>query len=107
MFKLDLQAIKKIVIEQLKGAGVKLALKKFLGSAAIAGPKAWVIKFIAENLFDELMKPLLQAGVTYIGYRLDVVHGKNVIKKLNDASEANDGQAYDDATDDVFGTRRE
>lgn len=100
--KLDWQLIKKAVIEQLKGAGVKLALKKILGTAAMGGFKAWLIKYIVTELFEEIGEPLIKAAFVKLGYYYDRIEGKIIVKKIQDAREDNDADAYDNATDDVF-----
>lgn len=104
-FKLDWQAIKKTLIEQLKGAAVKAALKKFLGSAVIGGPKAWVIKYVVTELFEEIGEPLIKAGLLGAGYYYEKIEGKIIIKRIEEAREGNDPHAYDNATDDVFEPR--
>lgn len=103
--KLNWTAIKKILIEQLKGAAVKAALKKLLGSAVIGGPKAWIIKYIVTELFEEIGEPLIKAAFIKMGYYYDRVEGKIIVKKIHDAREDNDADAYDNATDDVFKPR--
>ena len=104
-FKFDWQALKKTLIEQLKGAGVKLALKKLLGSAAMGGFKAWVIKYVVTELFEEIAEPLIKFALQKVGYAWDRHEGKVIIKKINEARENNDAGAYDNATDDVFSSR--
>jgi len=59
--------------EFLKGKAVKLAIKKILGSAAMGGFKAWLIKFIVTELFEEIAEPIIDLGVRKIGYVVDVV----------------------------------
>lgn len=104
-FKLDWTAIKKSLIEQLKGAAVKAALKKLLGSAAAAGPKAWLIAFVGKELFKEVAEPALIYFLGLIGYGYYKIEGNVLIKRLNEARENNDADAYNDAADDVFDLR--
>lgn len=103
-FNIDWQALKKTIFDQLKGAGVKLALKKLLGTAAMGGFKAWIVKFIAEELIEEIGIPvanwILQKGGQVI-YRSQ---GKIFVKRIDDARENNDSEAYDDVIDDVLGS---
>lgn len=86
----------------LKGQALKLALKKMLGSAMAKGPKAWLIKFIFKNFWSELGEPLINEGVTYLGYVIDKKKGKTIIKKRDEAKDENDQAAFDSATDDIF-----
>lgn len=104
-FKIDWQALKKVVFEQLKGAGVKLALKKLLGTAAMGGVKAWVIKFIAEDLIDEIGIPVANWILQKSGQIVYKFEGKIFVKRIDDARENNDSEAYDDVIDDVLGGR--
>lgn len=101
--KLNWEAIKLAVIEQLKGAAVKAALKKLLGSAALGGFKTWIIKYIITELFEELAEPLMKAAFVKMGYFYDRVEGKIIVKRIEQAREAGNGEDYDNATDDVFG----
>ena len=103
--KLNWQTIKVALIEQLKGAAVKAALKKLLGSAVMGGPKAWVIKYVVTELFEEIGEPLIKAAFVKMGYLYDRVEGKIIVKKIQDAREDNDADAYDSATDDIFKPR--
>jgi hypothetical protein len=102
-----LSSLKAMLIEQLKGAAVKAALKAFLGTAAGTGIKVWIIKFAVENLYDEVGEPIIKAGLVQAGYYYHKLDGKIIIRKIKKAREENDGQAYDSSVDDVFDLRRE
>ncbi len=86
----------------MKGQALRLALKKILGSAVIGGPKAWIIKFIISELFDEIGEPLIRAGLNQIGYYYDKIDGNIQIKKLKDARGKNDADAYNRASDNIL-----
>jgi hypothetical protein len=81
---------------------VKLALKKILGNALMGGFKAWLIKLIAKELFDEIGKPLLQAGFNQAGYIYDRIDGRITAKKIIQAREDGDEENYNRAVDDIF-----
>lgn len=104
--KLNWQAIKTKLIEHLKGAAVKAALKKILGSAAMGGVKGWIVKFIVTELYEEIAEPVLKYGLNKIGYAYTKLEGKVIVKRLEEARENNDADAYDSAADDVFDLRR-
>lgn len=78
--------MKNKIIAFLKGEGFKFLVKKLVGSAAFAGPKAWLIKFIYDYLFDEFAEPLMKYGFRRMGYAYDVQRGKILLKKVNDAT---------------------
>ena len=94
-------SVKPIIIEQLKGALVKKALKIFLGTAAGVGFKAWLVKFLAENFYDEIVEPIIEAGLVEVGYVYHKVEGKVLVKRLRTAQEQNDEDAYNDTLDDI------
>jgi hypothetical protein len=97
-----LATVKNFVIEQLKGAAVKAALKAFLGTAAGVGFKAWLIKFVVTELYEEIGEPLIKAAFVQMGYYYDRTKGKITIKRIQEARESNNGQAYNTAVDDIF-----
>jgi hypothetical protein len=91
--------LKENLINFLRGHAVKLALKKILGSAAAGGFKAWLVKYVITELYDEIGEPLVRAAVNRIGYTYDKVEGKVLIKKLNEAQNEAD---YDSTIDDIL-----
>ena len=90
---------KDVLMDQLRGQAIKLALKKFLGTAVGGGFKAWLIKLIITEFMDEIGEPLLRAGLNRIGYAYDRVKGKVLIKKLSEATDETD---YDSTIDDIL-----
>lgn len=94
--------LKKILLDLLKGQAVKLALKKLLGSAMVGGPKAWLIKFIVTELFEEVAEPLIRYALNQVGYYYDKIDGEVKIKKLNRARENNNEQDYNATIDDIL-----
>lgn len=91
------------LIEHLKGKAVKLALKKLLGSVAMGGFKAWLLKYIVTNLFEEIAEPLVRMALNQVGYIYDKHDGKVIVKKMKKASEDGNESDYNDAVDDIFG----
>lgn len=68
----------------------------------MGGFKAWIIKVIITELFDELGEPLIRAGVNQVGYIYDKIDGKVQIKKIHKAREDNDADAYNRHIDNVL-----
>lgn len=95
--------LKPKLIEHLKGKAVKLALKTFLKSGAGVGFKAWLIKFIVEELIEEVAIPVINALQVEVVYIYNRETGKVMAKKLNQAREDGDAEAYDNAADDIMG----
>lgn len=73
---------------------LQLLLKSILGSAKAAGFKLWLVKYISEHLFDELFKPLIEAGVRAGALKVDKIHGALIIKKVNKAKEEQNEEDY-------------
>lgn len=94
--------LKSVLIEQLKGKAVKVALKAFLKSGAGAGIKAWLIKFVVEELIEEVGIPIINALQVETLYSYDRMTGKVMAKKLNRSREDGDAQNYNDAADDIM-----
>jgi len=99
---LKLSTFKTITIQYLKSAAVKAALLQFLGSTIAGGWKAWIIKFIVTELFEELAEPLVKYFFRKIGYVYDRIEGEIKFKRIEKAREDNDKNAYNIAVDDVF-----
>lgn len=91
--------IKDILIEQLRGQAVKLALKKFLGTAVGGGFKVWLVKLIVNEFLDEIGEPLGRAFLNRIGYTYHKIEGKHLVKKLEGAQNEND---LDSTIDDIL-----
>ena len=89
-----------IIKNQLEGQAIKLALKALLRNGTwIAGPKAWLIKFIIKNLGEEFADPFIDAGLREIGYTIDVKDGKKAVRKIE---EAKNEKELDSGIDDIF-----
>lgn len=86
------------LIEHLKGKAVKLALKKILGSAVAGGFKAWIIKFIVTELFEEVAEPIIKLGFRKTGYLVDKAGGHYTLRRIENAQNNDD---WYDAADDV------
>ncbi len=99
---LKLSNLKTIVIKYLKSAAIKAALLQFLGSTIAGGWKAWLIKFIVTELFEEVAEPLVKYFFRKIGYVYDRVEGEIKFNRIKEAKENNDKISYNIAVDDVF-----
>ena len=93
---------KNAILYFFRGEFIKLVLKKILGSAAMGGFQAWLVKYIVTELYDELGEPILKAGVNYVGYRYDKYKGKVHIRKLDKARDENDENNYNRTIDTIL-----
>jgi hypothetical protein len=90
------------IIAYLKSKFIVAALKKILGTSVATGFKGWLISWVAENFFEEIAEPLIKKSIRGLGYVYLKVEGKVIIKKLDQAQENNDENAYDSAMDDLL-----
>lgn len=88
------EVFKTRLIEFLKGKAVKVALKKLLGSAALGGFKAWLIKFIVIELFEEVAQPLILLAYRKGMRVVDEANGKLKVKKIEKAKEEGSEDGY-------------
>lgn len=97
-----MRRILQVFIDLLKREAVKSALVKLLGSAALGGVRAWMIKFAVENLFEQVAEPIIRASFIKLGYLYNRVEGNILVKRINKAKEDNHEGNYDSAIDDIF-----
>jgi hypothetical protein len=88
--------LKSPLLSFLETHAVKFALKKLLGSLLVGGFRAWAIKFIVENLFEELAKPVIDLAFRKVGYAIEVTNGTYVLAQINASSTVDE---WDAATD--------
>lgn len=98
--KLNWKAIQDALFAQLKGAAVKAALKKLLGSAAMGGFNAWAVKFIIEVALEQIAIPIAKSLIISTGFTISVVGGKVIVEKMEQAENENNQTDYDNASDD-------
>ena len=97
-----MRRILQVFIDLLKREAVKSALIKLLGSAALGGIRAWAIKFLVENMFEQVAEPIIRASFIKLGYMYNRAEGEILVKKLNRAKKENNEGNYDSAVDDIF-----
>lgn len=95
-------SIKDLVIAQLKTAFVKAFVKRIFGTVAGAGFLGWLGQFLAEEFFDDILKPILTASFTFMGYTFRKVEGGILVERIVKAQEENNAQDYNDAVDDIY-----
>lgn len=81
---------KPVLISYLKQNFVKAALKKLLGSAIAGGFKAWIIKYIVTELFEEVAQPLIELAFRKAGYMHEVKQGEHTLKRIQNAQNNDD-----------------
>lgn len=89
------------LVEHFKDKAVKFALKKLLGSAMAGGFKGWLVKFIAEYLFEEIAEPVIKLAIRKGFLVVDKISGHITVKKINKAKENNDEDSYVDSIGSV------
>ena len=96
-----MKIFKSILINFLRDAIVKLALKKLLGNVMAGGFKAWIIKYIALELFDEVLEPLLRLAIRKGMLGVDKIDGAIKVKKITRAKYEDDEATYRNTIGDV------
>lgn len=90
------------LISQLKGEFIKIALKKVLGSSMAGGLRGWIVKYVAEYLFEEIAEPIIKLALRKGRYHYEVINGKILIKALDEAEQGGSDEDYNDAVNDIF-----
>lgn len=93
-----MQTLKENLLKILRGEFIKLVLKKILGQAAAGGFKAWLVKLLVKEFYDEIGEPIIRLGLNTVGYKYDRYEGKVFVKRLTTDNE----EAYDDTLNDIF-----
>ena len=95
-------ALKGSVIQWLKSAAVKAALLRFLGSSISGGWKAFVVKFIVTELFEEIAEPIVRYAFREMGYAYNRIEGEVVLKKIKQAKKEDNEEDYNTHLDGAF-----
>lgn len=98
--KLLLQKVKVWFTSWLKGKALRWVLLRALGTTA--GWKAWILKYLVTELFEEVVEPMIKALFREINEALDEQEGKKKFKRIQEAMREEDPVKYDAAVDDVF-----
>lgn len=85
----------------LKEKFVVSIMKKILGSP-IGGFRAWIVEFLLENLWDEIVDPVLSAGLVELKYTKHKIEGKISAKKILEARRHGNVQDYNDNIDIIL-----
>jgi len=93
--------VKSLFIKTLEKAVVKTALKKILGSAVMGGFKAWLIKFIATELFEHVAEPVIRLAIRKGQLIYDKTDGNLKLKKIREAKDEDDTDTYWDTIGDI------
>jgi len=101
-FKKIWPSLKPLVIDQLRSAFVKAAVKRVVGTAIGGGFLGAVAKFLAEEFFEDILEPLIRAGFVSIGYTYHRYEGNILITRVRKAREENNVKDYNVVVDDIF-----
>lgn len=86
--------LRDILVNILKGKVVKMALVKFLGSAAAGGITGWLVTFIVEELFERVAEPIIRMSFRKGALFYDKTEGKLMVRKIRKAKEGKDEEEY-------------
>lgn len=95
---------KEFIIKTLKDKFVKVMLKKIFGRALLVGGfKVWLVKFLLESGFTQIILPLTDALGVEVKYVYRRIDGKIISKRLDKAIEENNEEDYEHAIGDLYG----
>lgn len=89
-----------LIIEQLKGAAIKAALVHLVKTSV--GFRAWIVKFLVEELFEEVIEPAIKMSFRKMKYEYDRKEGEILVKKIQEARENENQTDYDSSIDDLL-----
>lgn len=96
------QDLKNLLLSQLEGVAVKAAVKAILGTAAGVGFKAWLVKFVVTELYEEAAEPAVKAAIVEGGFQIRKYQGGIVLRKIKKAQEEGNAEEYDRGVDDIL-----
>jgi hypothetical protein len=79
-----------------------IALKAYLNTQIGQGMLRKFVNWIAEKLFNEAAKPILEVLLIKVGYVLDVKEGQVLIERLKKAEESGNETDYNSTVDDIL-----
>lgn len=77
-------------------------IKAYLNTQFGQGTLKKFINWIADHLYDETAKPILETLLVRVGYMYDVKEGQILIERLKKAEEAHNETDYNTTVDDVL-----
>lgn len=78
-------------------------LKAYLNTVVGQGILLKFINFAVDNLFEQIIDPVLKVALIKIGYKYDVKNGERLIEKLRKAEEDGNAEEYDHTVDVILG----
>ena len=76
-----------LLVKFLEKKAIKAVLKKLLISG---GLKGWIISFVIGEVIEKADEKLLEPLLVNIGFVADVIDGKQVYRRINDAENRDD-----------------
>lgn len=93
------EVFKSFVLTSVRDYVVKNIIKNILKVVGKSNFFTWISTVIAENFYDEIMEPLIKAGLVEIKYTYHKAEGKILIKRLKEAGNVED---YNSTVDDIL-----
>lgn len=78
------------------------SLVKILKLEALGGFKAWLVSFLIEHFYDDIVEPLLKLAVRRVKNAQVRIEGEILIKKLKQAEQDGNQTDYDATIDDIL-----
>ena len=89
-----LRVIKPHLINFLKAK----AIGSIIAGLTPGGLYAKIATFILKHFFEEIAKPIIDAGIREIGYKIEIENGKKLIREISTVDNVDD---FNDVADRV------
>jgi hypothetical protein len=77
-------------------------VKSYLNTVVGQGFLKKVVNWMADKLYEETFKPVLEIMLVRAGYKYDVRDGEIFIERLKKAEESGNASDYDSTIDDIL-----
>lgn len=78
------------------------AIKVYLNTQLGQGSLKKIVNWLADNLYEQTMKPILEILLVRVGYKYDVREGQVFIERLKKAEEEGNAEDYNSTVDDIL-----
>jgi hypothetical protein len=93
--------LKERIYKFLQTEVVKYALKKVAGTILATSFGGWIIKFVVEELFEDLLIPAMNLALRKSKLKMRIHRGKIQVLALDKAKDEHDEDAYNILIDDA------
>ena len=93
--------VKTKILAFLRGEVFKSLLVSFLKAQVMGGLRAWLLKIMLTEFYDEVAEPYIEISLERGRFEITTQKGKIIVKKLESADENDNQSDYDSASDNA------